>query len=185
MIETICKAVLLLPCAQTPAPKDKPDTSTKATLIVKGKDYFIHAIGGPTIKASNLGVSSHGDISIVHTTVATGEMKVLVRGESAMYRLLMAYERISVSQVSVEDYAADKERLYVLKFDTGPPWTYTLLVFRPADGALVHSLPLKTPEKRAEGDAKLHLRENGVEVFDTRFEFKGTELIKPLSKDKK
>ena len=66
--------------------------------------------------------------------------------------------------------------------------TYSLLVYRVEDGVLIHTLHAKRSAKetvKRTEKGPLILRDNGVEVFGTRFEFNGTKLIKPVAEDMK
>jgi hypothetical protein len=137
-------------------------------------------------------------LAIVHTTTATGEMKVLASGDFSVTVLAMAYDRVIIDDARIAGVAVGTDRLYVLKWqgraggiiphgvsfpDTG---TYRLLVFRPQDGKLIASADLKgdgmpkgAPTVTAE-QGPLRLHDLGVSCFGRRFELRGTELIEQV-----
>jgi len=194
---------LLLAAAlgQIPGPAG-PSDSTRPKLLVKDKDYFLHALPsagpGPFSRAvplaSYLEPSTTRGLVLLHTSIGTGEMKVLAAGGTTVDISRAQWRnnaRPDVYRTRIAGVAADKERIYVVRWDESPdkdPAT-RLLVFRAATGEQVHSLELKgnaVPRKEPAEAAKagpLQLHADGVTCYGTRFEFKGTRLIKP-SKEK-
>lgn len=205
---TILALILLIALApssfaQASAPKKAQLDPNQPVLLVKGKDFLIHAIHPTSTESVLVTMTSSEDAMLVHTSLASGEMKVLVRGFTTVTWIPMGIDRFDYRHSSVVDYTADKERLYVLKADThasgradrrtggfpsGAPSSYSLLVLQPESGKLLHTLDLGRPPQDAAKKVMrgaMSLRDNGVEVFGTRFEFKGTELLKPAPKSKK
>jgi hypothetical protein len=125
-------------------------------------------------------------------------MKVLARSASASWKgPAMAIDRYYYSEQGVQEFCADKERLYVLRYSytneahwrpAGPgrpmETSHALLVFQLESGRQILSTELKRPEKATAKDG-LQLRDNGVEAFGARYEFQGTELIRPMQKGEK
>jgi hypothetical protein len=163
--------------AQTPPIEDPKKSPAKPKLLFKEAAYLIHAV--PT-----------KGLAIVHTTMATGEMKLLARGDYSAFMFPSgtggSAQPIFVDfDVRIAGVAVDKERLYVLRWDNNRQSSnFRLLVFRPQDGKLIATADLKgdgvprdAPKVSAD-NGSLRLHDNGVSCFGTRFEFKGTELIK-------
>jgi hypothetical protein len=156
-------------------------------LIVKEKAYFIHSLRG-------------NSLALLHTSPATGEMKVLAAGRTTVTKSPpMGIDRLYYTRIRIAGVATDSKRLYILEWvgtaeelvqgfrARAPSYStvrYRLLVFRPEDGVKVHALDLKgeavpktLPEETADrGPLRLH--DDGVACFGTRFEFKGTKLVK-------
>jgi hypothetical protein len=171
---TGCLAVVF---AQAPVVQKAKESPPQPKLLVKDVAFFIHAV--PTD-----GLPGYG-LALIHTTTATGEMKILARGYYAMIVVPMGIDRIQIDDIRIGGVAVAKERLYVLKWEgRGIADPYRLLVFRPQDGKLIATLKLKgdgVPKDgpkmtAAQGPLRLHV--NGVSCFGVRFEFKGTKLIK-------
>jgi hypothetical protein len=197
---------MLISTPGQPTPKADAETES-ATLVARGKDFMVHALGGkqPGAKPLELYLDTlvpSNEVILVHTSLATGKMRVLVRSASASWKgPAMAIDRYYYSEAGVQNFRADKERLYVLRYSyfTESHWRpskagvssnteYTLLVFHLESGREILSRELKRPEKEAgkkDDKATLQPCENGVEAFGTRYEFKGTELIKPAPESKK
>jgi hypothetical protein len=175
IVFNICLAVVL---DQTPAVRESKESPSQPRLILKNEAFLIHAI--PT------GAIIPG-LAVVHTTTATGEMKLLARSDYSMLVVPMGIDRIQIDDTRIAGVAVDKERLYVLKWEGwggGPAGPYRLLVFRPRDGKLMSTLEIKgsgvpkdAPKVTAD-KGPLRLHGNGVSCFGTRLEFRGTELIR-------
>jgi hypothetical protein len=192
-------AALTVALAQGPFPPSADDAGNRPKLVVKEKDYFLHALPlTETEPPPRLGArvrTTLSGLTLLHTSTATGEMKVLAASTTTLIDL-QRNSGDAVSQTRIVGVAVDKERLFVLQFSfstlatEGNGEKYHLLVFRPADGVLVHSLELKgdgLPAKRPAETADkgpLRLHPDGVACFGTRFEFKGTELIKRSAEKK-
>jgi hypothetical protein len=168
-----CLAVVF---AQTPVVQQPKESPPQPKLLVKDATFFIHAV--PTDGLP-------GGLALVHTTIATGEMKILASGYYAMIVVPMGINGIQIDDIRIGGVAVAKERLYVLKWvGRGVPDPYRLLVFRPQDGKLIATLKLKGNGVPADGPkmtadhGPLRLHVNGISCFGTRFEFKGTDLIK-------
>ena len=194
MIGATCIAALALTLAQDFGPPGRTqDGVSQPKLLVKGKTYFVHSLLG-------------NSLALLHTSPATGEMKVLAAGSTnVMKSPPMGIDRLYYHQKRAAGVAADRERLYVLEWEgkatvllqgvrIGEPSYrtvgYRLLVFRPEDGKQIQALDLKgdsvpkEPAKETADRGPLQLRDDGVACFGTRFEFKGTKLIRQ-SADKK
>ena len=206
MLERAVAGTLFIALAQA-AMQPPENSADSGQLVVKGKDFMIHALGGtPRDAKENVPVmdqfSFNDGIILVHTSLPSGKMKVLARGTSKTWRgPPMGVDRFYLAETGVTDFRADKERLYVLQFactTTGygrmpgrgerGDSTYSLLVYRVEDGVLIHTLHAKRSAKetvKRTEKGPLILRDNGVEVFGTRFEFNGTKLIKPVAEDMK
>src|SRR5438132_952665 len=104
--------------AQPTGQKLKADESHRAKLIGKGKGHFIHAISSvpkTEYPPDEFAPDSLG-VSVVHTSTATGDMKVLAAySKNTTRRPLRSGDRFNHHQVAVAGIIADKERLYVLK----------------------------------------------------------------------
>jgi hypothetical protein len=200
MFGAVCTVALALAVALP------PDEGSRPKLIIKEKDYFLHALPPPD-KSPDLQrrwAPLHGVRSLptgpilLYTATATAEMKVLAAGTTSLLYVERNSGRPDCSQTCIAGVAGDRERLFVLlwsgsitDYPGGPTeGTYYLLVVRPADGVLARSLELKgngVPTKRPEetvGRGPLRLQGDGVACFGTRFEFKGTELIKRSAEKK-
>jgi hypothetical protein len=186
-------------------PAKKADAEMEsAQLVARGKDFMIHALGDPqrVAKATDelawkvaRSLAASNEVILVHTSLATGKMKVLARSSSGSWKApAMAIDRYYYSEQGVQEFCVDKERLYVLRYSftneshwrpAGPgrpmDTSYALVVFHLESGREIFSTELKRPEK-ATAKGGLQLRDNGVEAFGARFEFRGTELIKPMQK---
>jgi hypothetical protein len=167
---------------QTPVGQKPKETPPQPKLLVKDASYFLHAV--PT-----------KGLAILHTKTATGEMKLLASGDYSSLVLPSGTSQstqpvVVVHDVRIAGVAIDKERIYVLHWDGSATdgyfafTTYRLLVFGVQDGKLLakselkgDGVPKEAPKTTAE-NGPLRLRENGVSCFGTRFEFKGTDLIK-------
>lgn len=172
-------------------------------LLVKEKDYFVHALppidAGQRLPARLRGMmeSSSSGVALLHTAVATGEMKRIWYSHVSVME--MPYTNSGtplISETFIAGFAADRERLYVLDWSTSnmrttsTAGTFHLVVFRAADGKRLHVLKLegdKAPDKQPEQTTDrgpLRLHEGGVTCFGIRFDFKGAELLKPSAEKK-
>jgi hypothetical protein len=199
-----------LTVSQPPIPDKWGSADTrKPKLIAKGEGYFVHALpplGNPaplTREAfNNWGGLTRTNVDgpvILHTALATGEMKTLAAGWlSAQLGPPMGVDRIYYQRTAIAGVAADNQRLYVLQWQTNREETvgvpgeevgrlnvkYRLLVFRPAKGELVYTLELKEgdfPKKLPQQTADrgpLQLHDDGVACFGVTFTFEGTRLVK-------
>ena len=176
---TTCLAVVL---NQTPVDQKPKESPPQPKLLVKEAAYFLHAV--PT-----------KGLAIVHTTRSTGEMNLLASGHYSSLVLPSLTDGsnqpvVAIHEVRIAGVAADKERIYVLHWDgsaTGLHFhttTYRLLVFGAQDGKLIakselkgDGVPKEVPKTTAES-GPIRLQDNAVTCFGTRFEFKGTDLIK-------
>jgi hypothetical protein len=183
MFATVCPAVLTVVLAQGPVPELSQEGVREPRLLVKEKGYFIHSLRG-------------NSLALLHTSTATGAMKVLATGGTSVTQSPpMGIDRLYYRQVRLAGVAADRERLYVLEWQgkatvllqgvsVGQPSyrtdKYRLLVFRPDDGTLVHTLDLKETAipKETVDKGPLRLHGDGVACFGTRFEFRGTKLLR-------
>jgi hypothetical protein len=167
---------------QTPVHEKPKESPPQPKLLVKNASYFLHVV--PT-----------KGLAILHTTTATGEMKLLASGDYSSLVLPpltsgSTQPVVVVHDVRIAGVAVDKERIYVLHWDgsaTGLHFdftTYRLLVFGAQDGKLIakselkgDGVPNEVPKTTAE-TGPLRLQNNGISCFGKRFEFKGTDLIK-------
>ena len=140
--------VLVASTALAARPLGSPDGQERPPkLVAKAKGTLIHAVPYPH-GVELRGVSdAPGGILLLHTRTESGEMKQLLATGTFTYPT----RRQSWSHSRIVGIAADDERLYVLVwatrgYDRVPPpeqmagerATYTLSVFRLADGELVH-----------------------------------------------
>jgi hypothetical protein len=166
-------------------------------LVIKEKEYFLHALPPLSTPPSawrdlTLPVSSlekartfADGVMLLHTTIATGEMKVLAAGHTTLCSVgERNCPRPDVYRGRIAGLAVDRERLYVLRWNSSPSGaSYELLVFRPDNGSLIHTLELKgndaptTEPKETTDKGPLRPYPDGVACFATRFKFKGTELL--------
>jgi hypothetical protein len=122
-------------------------------------------------------------------------MKVLAASAKFVTRIPMGIDQYLGQQTYVAGVVADAERVYVLlvtdAYFGGGPLYASLHVFRTDTGALLHAEAKvgkdlwKKNHPPTAGPGPLQLRKNGVELDGELYEFKGTQLIKPMGKDKK
>jgi hypothetical protein len=209
MFAGICTTAMFIAIAHA-AMQQTENTADAAQLVIKGKDFMIHALGVPqqrekeTLLRGPEEAAFSGGIILVHTETTTDKMKILARGSSGRSKgPPMGIDRYYLTENGVQDFRVDKERLYVLQYSTtyvglgkaplptrgdGGSSEYWLLVFSADKGVLLHKREVTRPDKESverTDKGPLRLRENGVEVFGTRVEFRGTELIKPAPESKK
>jgi hypothetical protein len=176
---TTCLAVAF---TQTPVGQKPKELPPQPKLLAKSATSFLHAV--PTKGRA-----------VVHTTIATGEMKLLASGDYSSLVLPSSTGGSTRPVVVVHDariagVAVDKERIYVLHWDGSATdgyfasTTYTLFAFAAQDGKLISKselkgehVPKELPKATTES-GPLRLHESGVSCFGTRFEFKGATLIK-------
>jgi hypothetical protein len=191
--------LLALALAQPPGPPGRQADASRPKLIVKERAYFLHALppanaGQPRLFQHTPAPAAFGSTTIyglviLHTSTATAEMKILAAGGTTVdgfWARWRNYPRPDIYQTRIAGVAADRQRIYVLRWHSSPDKapSMQLVVFRPDTGEQVHSLDLKgkaVPKKEPEETANkgpLQLHANGVTCFGTRFEFKGTRLIK-------
>jgi hypothetical protein len=192
-----------LTVAQFPVPSNPKDDPSRPKLIAKGKGYFLHALppaeplsptGFGRIEPLPLSKSrTIRGVLLLHTSTATGEMKILAAGGTTLsYFVERNSGRPDCFRARIAGVAADKERIYVLRWQSLPDKdpSMHLVVFRPDTGEQVHSLQLKgdgVPKeepKETTGKGPLQLNPDGVTCFGTRFEFKGTKLLKQSKAEK-
>jgi hypothetical protein len=203
--------IAALACAAPLPVRDRPAESAKLVLLAKGKDYFIHVAPLSPFNRSTWVWPEDSGIpgitrtvpsgsAVLHTSMKTGEMKVLAFGGSTVtHGPPMGIDRLYYHQVRLAGVAVDAERLWILEWRSeevvpqfGPAQKgrdaatgiYHLLVFRAADGVLVHDLlmkegdfPDKPPVESAEA-GPMEVRGDEVSCFGVIFTFKGTELVK-------
>jgi len=210
MLEPICTVAILSCAAPLPPPRGDADPN-KPVLIAKGKDFFIHALPADRglfprrVKVEprfpEMVEEGVRGLVVVHTSLATGDMKILTAGGQSTWRgPPMGIDRIYHNVTRVVGIAADSERLYVLLWDDLSEWVvgergkrgYRLQIFRVSNGALLHTLALKEgdfpkdpPSQETAEKGPLQLRGDGVACFGVTFEFKGMELIKQKYEPKK
>jgi hypothetical protein len=199
MIGAVWSATLTLALAQPAATKHLLDDTPRPKLLVKSPAYFLHALPpaqGPLprwqrhVPLSGITRTISDGLVLLHTTVATGEMKILAAGTTTV----IDYQRNSGPEVTytrIAGVAVDKERLYVLQWSGNFSGTYQLLVFRLYKGQRIYSRELKgdgvpTREPKETADkGPLRLLRAGVACFGTRFEFQGSKLLKQVSEKKR
>jgi hypothetical protein len=174
MFAGIVTAVFVL---SVPQPAAKAEAES-ARLVAKGEDFMVHALGGrqPAEKPGRLPFmegkpSPSSEIILVHTSLDTGKMRVLVRSRSASWRgPPMGIDRHFYSEEGVLEFQVDKERLYVLRYsfttdvllrpsgpETAPGTAYALLVFHLESGREILSQQLPRPDKaKDEKPARRH-----------------------------
>jgi hypothetical protein len=192
MIGTVWTAALAVTLynAGAPVPRLTEEKANGPKLVVKGKDYFLHALPPePAQPRWMRGVGGRVDANsrglvLLHTSLTTGKMKVLATGGTSVNPFLGQTGSTSgqVYRVRIAGVATDKERVYVLLWKDFTPKKYHLEVFRAADGVLIRSLdlegdklpketPKETPEKGPLGQLS-----DGVSCFGTKFTFKESRL---------
>ena len=155
-------------------PKAAEPPNLSAKLIFKGDGFLIHSL--PTAG------------TIVHTTLPSGEMKMLVTDAAKTPRVERPMEdRRFGDHAKIMGVVADKERIYVLDArslasNSGEPgaqgWMFHLIVFRSRDAKRIYSTQFGD-FPRGKGDAgPLTLQSDGVTCAGTRYEFRGDEFIK-------
>jgi hypothetical protein len=192
MFAAVLTALMTAP-VQLPAAPPREDPAAPK-LIGRGKDYFLHALPPPWPPGqrvlARLRDQTNPGLLLLHTSIATGEMKVLAAGGDTVSNF--AQKNVPDTYRSrIMGVAADKERLYVLRWHSGPSERAVHLhVFRPGTGEEVHALKLEgdavpdeAPRETA-GKGPLRLHPDGVACLGVRFEFKGTRLIKRSSEKK-
>jgi len=197
-----------LSCGFAPLPhRDRPADAAKPLLLAKGKGYFVHVMPLPRFQGRSWVWPEDSGIpgmtrtaptgsAVLHTSTATGEMKVLAYGASTVtHGPPMGIDRIFYNQTRVVGVVADAERIAVLEWQLasesmpkavteGQTGRYHLLVFRPADGALVQDLTLKEgqfpkdPPVESLDAGPLVVRGDSVSCFGVTFTFKGTQLVR-------
>jgi hypothetical protein len=204
MFEAIWTVTLTAALAPVPDPPHPEVDRHQPKLIIKEKEYFIHALPPesenwhsrvartPTFKFRE---SSARGLVLLHTSTTTGEMKVLAGGGLSVgpdYR----NSAPPVYLTYIAGVAADRERLFVLQwshsdFDRGVSGgKYSLLVFRPGDGKMIRALEIEKPEsadklpRETPDRGPLRLHDDGVSCLGTRYVFDGTELIKQSAEKK-
>jgi len=193
MFAAVCTVALVVFRAEPGPPPRLKDDPSQPRLIVKEKGYFVHALPGSLDRrrgfpAPGLTEAASRGVTVLHTTIATGEMKVLAMSTRTVVPLVRnSPPPVSVSYVC--GVAADRERLFVLQWsspDYPSGGAYHLYVFRPDDGALIDTLEVKGEglENETADRGPLRLTDNGVTCFGTRFEFKGTKVLKPSPEKK-
>jgi hypothetical protein len=194
MFPVLTTTLWTLAVAPLLVPANSQDDASQPKLIAKDKDYFLHALppeqplAATRIERRSLGrFQTIRGLVLLHTSRATGEMKILAAGgTTASYLVERNSGRPDYYQARIAGVAAQKERIYVLRWQSTPDKdpSMHLVVFRPDTGARVHSLQLKgdaVPKKEPKETADkgpLRLHHDGVTCFGTRFQFEGTKLIK-------
>jgi hypothetical protein len=201
---TTLGAVIL---AAAPAPEKKPveNDFTKPVLLVKHKDYLIHAVPqSPSGERSLVLDEIHPPLLLLYTSAISGEMKRLAAsGHSAVPGPPMGIDRIHHTRTRIVGVVADADRLYVVFHTTN--WKamvpeggrdgaerkkYELLVFRLTDGEKLHALEMKEgdfPEGMPRDTSEagpLKVIEGGVICYGVTFEFKGKEVKQGYEKKK-
>ena len=199
MLDFLLLTLWALATAPPPLPAKQEADPDRPKLIAKDKGYFIHALpsGGEALPKMGhripFGQSSTArGLVLLHTSVATGEMKILTSGgTSAVNFVVRNSDGTEYYLARIAGVAVDKDRLFVLRWDQSPRKTSAqLLVFRPDTGELVHSLeltgeavPQAAPRETADlGTLRLH--PDGVSCYGTRFAFDGTKLLSRSSEKK-
>ncbi len=199
-------AALLLGAAPAPEAKPADKDPTKPVLIVKHKDYLIHAI--PQLASGErklLADDRHPPLLLVYTSVNSGEMKRLAEGgHSAVPGPPMGIDRIHNTRTRIVGVAADAERLYVAYHTAtwrvkvqagggqdGPEQSkYELLVFRLSDGEKLHTMEMKEgdfPDKAPADSAEpgpLKVMDGSVTCYGVAFAFKGKDGTQRYDKKK-
>ncbi len=183
--------------AQTGTPSSI-DRALRAVLIAKGQNFTIHRFEGspllkfPDIEYPRLMHVIDPGITIVHTSLDTGEMKWLY--VSGTFAVRYARKGIYYSWRLI-DLAQDDDRLYVLDWASGSMRhpdqplagddpSYGLRVFWKSDGALIYktlfqsgkNLPVAVPKENV-NSGLLKLSGDGVECFGEAFRFKGPHIV--------
>jgi hypothetical protein len=179
----------MLATGQLPAAPPLEDLSSPK-LVARGKGYFLHTLS-PSQRPAALrrvlplreGEPSYS-LLLLHTSAATGEMRVLAAGGDLVSNLAQK-NKPDTYRGRILGVAADRERLYVLHWGEGPSErAVRLLVFRPDTGEQLHSLavegdavPQQEP-REAVDKGPLRLCEGGVACFGTRFEFEEAKFLR-------
>jgi hypothetical protein len=200
-IWTAALAATLVPSADPP-PTEIDGSQPK--LLVKEKDYFLHALPPGNENWHTRGVKTPGfgfrqsaarGLVVLHTSTATGEMKILAAGGlSVGPDFRNSAPPVYLSYIA--GVAADKERLFVLVWSSSDfhagtsSGEYHLLVFRPGDGKRIRSLELEKPDaevrqpKETADKGPLRLLDDGVSCFGTKYVFNGTDFVKQIPEKK-
>ena len=160
--------------------------------MAKGEKYVIHAV--PQLTGEG--------VSLVHTTLPSGRMKVILSASTSAYHLAMAFDRWGMAWTSVVGLTTDDQRLYVLTSTTsinGGPLLggagqdgLTLEVFWREDGSKIHSGHFEAmstekvvfqPPTLAKGP--LVVVPQGIDCLGNEFRFDGKLLKKKESPPKK
>jgi hypothetical protein len=177
-------------------PAAGPGDGKAPVLVLKGKDFLIHAV--PVTGTSPT-------LLVLHTSTATGEMKRLTMGGTWLQPLQpLDDRRLMVSRLEehhayIAGIASDAHRFYVLRWHTrrpaidflssqavpaplAPPRSsYQLLVFRPSDGKLLHTLNVKESPgiapAQTTGKGPLQLVPGGVRCLGVTFRFAGEKFL--------
>jgi hypothetical protein len=204
MLGAIWSAALTVTLVQVSVPHLPKEDPSQPKLVAKDKDYFIHALPPDqglqsqemAVRLGRWPLPNARGLVLLHTSTATGEMKVLAASTFSVIPVVKNNPRSDYILSYIVGVAADKERLFVLQWINPQPYkgslrgTYYVLVFRPRDGVLVKSLELKDddvptkPPKETAGPGPLRLYGDGVACYGTKFTFKGTELIKQSAEKK-
>jgi hypothetical protein len=167
-----------------PARAQEQPELKKPVLVGKGTKHFVHALKMSPLRAEGL----------VEFVVAPGWGLVYTNRESGQMHptgtVRINTRRISYSQSRIVGVAADADRLYVLRWQSGrvfdkPPdakpegGRYELSVFWLADGSLIQLRPLETKglpkhapvEQLTPGPLKLV--KGGVSCYGSTFRYKG------------
>jgi hypothetical protein len=163
-----------------PAPPAPPGGNAKdpnsAVLVLKGKDFFIHALPAALEERLRMMWGRRLDearittLVLLHTSTSSGEMKRLMSsGSSSHPGPPRGMSWTHHQQVRIAGIAADSQRLYVLRWlafgstlegdgfnPTLENGRYRLAVFRPGDGKQLHDIEVKGAEvaKPKKGDRR-------------------------------
>jgi hypothetical protein len=188
----IALAIPIGQVAKQPAddPKDAPQ------VVAKGKDFIVHALRDKRDEIQQGGFmrEPNDGFMLLHTTISSGKMVVLARGSRTERKgPPMGRDNDVFHDTKVLDFRVDKERLYILnrvesKTFGLPSVTYGLHVFYLESGEQILNATVsrsKDADDKKTEKGPLRLRDNGVEVFGTAFEFNGTEPLKQPPAKKK
>ena len=175
------------------AAEEAPDPKVPV-LIAKGDGYLVHAVQGMC-----------PGYRVLHTSLATGEMKELLSTERVPPPMLSESfihrtYTLDFDGISLVGLLSDGQRLYMLTrpsamFEPIPPylpsvppdervgWGNVLTIFWLADGSKIgeyllpqNAMP-ETPPGSTLGPGPLHLIDNGVEVYGTTLRYDGATLV--------
>ena len=186
---TFVAAALSFVVALPARAQEQPELK-KPVLVSKGTKHFVHALDMSPLRAEGWVefVVAPG-WGLVYTNRESGQMQHLMRPTGTVR---INTRRISYSQSRIVGVAADANRLYVLRWQSGrvfdkPPAAdakpeggrYELSVFWLADGSLVQLRPLGTKGLPKHAPVQqltpgpLKLVKGGVSCYGSTFRYKG------------
>jgi hypothetical protein len=176
---------------------DQP--TPRPVLVSKGKQHLVHVLAMGNIQDARRSATLLGEagLIIVHTSLETGEMKVLARTGT----WALPTRKISYGHDRILGISADEERLYVVRWNAEPRMfqppsssdpikggAYRLDVYWLVDGSLIDNrlltgkgLPEAAPKETVQR-GPLNLAANEVACYGTTLRFQGKKVVKSSEK---